>query len=235
MNQTDYDFDNIPFFPPSPPRWEIKKLILSVTGPTREGHRQLLGRLRNTDKDKAGFNLHELMESGIIDSHLSNLLPDALGKDPKVVADAMEKTSQQQAEYAKAVAFWEERKARRDFHPHIAVHVDIRQRKILIVGLCLVAKALRIDVPNEFPNQPERIQISKVQELISDYANTENGRRCSNCYPGPTGFSYFPTFDESWHFSVDGELTHKGKGFVSSGQVAANNLSQIDPPNPGTV
>ena len=241
MNNQITNLDQIPAYPPKPPQWEITELISQIIGPTRWGRRQLADNLDYENQCISEYHLNQLMESGNIDCHLAQQLPEVLDIDPDMVAYAIKVTGEQQAEHEKVIARWEDQVARHDFNPHILAHIDIDKRRVAIpiIVVCGGTDLLLIDVPTCLPHQPESEQLDCVKELIAGYEKTKKGRLCRNLLNGPTGFSYCPSYDQAWSFTVEGHLTQKGQGPVLPGhagiRIGNKTVSQVCASKTGPV
>lgn len=199
---------NISPTPPSPPEWEIAKLVRAVTGPTRAGRRRLLTSLGYASNGKAAKRLDAVLTSGSVTTDMHRRLLRALPIEPAIVDLALVRTSREIAAYEALVRTWAEHRERCAFRPHIVVEIDIARRRLPIFAIAITGAAalLRIDLPADVMIHPIEAQIDDVRAAIDEYMAGPFGSKLRICFNEPTGYTYCPAYDESWDLTHEGEL-----------------------------
>ncbi len=221
---------------PEQPIWRITVLARQICGPSPAKRREVLARLNYSNQGRAGRRFDEMLASGDVNPHLREHLPHALGVPRETVDQAIADTEQQQRDHRAAIAHWEDLRARAEFFPHVAVRVDIKQKRVPLVALAWFGDhwSRHIPVADDLPQRSEAEQIATVQAVIADYPNTERGERFEGFFRRAEGYIYRPAYDESWLFSPQGEFLGKHAGRIcvgsAGGSVAARPVVNAAPP-----
>jgi hypothetical protein len=187
--------------------YPISNIILRAINGSKENKLRMVMNLGFKNLSKGVRRLEHLIHTGWCPEFIKDMLPSALGLEPKTIQRAFEDTHTQHREEEEDYRRRKDEHARTSFRPHIWIKHERENPQlgsVCIVGFAGIQHWKVIPLPDDIGCKPWIEQFRVVREEIGIHRLREGVDR--SMFGGVLGYMYRKTYDNSFLFSNDGAL-----------------------------
>jgi hypothetical protein len=201
--------------------YEISRVINHVIGGERNRKRDIVRGLGFKDDLIEGYNrLENLVRTGRCNERIRKRLPKTLNLLPKRVKEALDETNREVERQRGNSLRRREEYLRRTFRPYLWInHIFSKPKDKALVDHVGLEHWKLIDLPEDINEMGPDDQIERIQRIVVDYQRESGGY--DDMFGRITDYIFCRTYDESYLFTVKGELVYSDnenrKGHVPIG------------------